>query len=310
MTPEIQRNIDQSNGEDGGNASGGPNRRAPDKLSINELQLHLSNQAAVLRRNMSNEHEELREFQSNELKLLLQAKVAKDPEFKGLVEEARRNPQRFMAARSIPKQTQPIRRDSSTYIPPALQPSRPSQVIQQQSASPVLVQASPAEFPDLQALKNDPSLSPFFKFFLNLRVVQQNWPAVSREWSQYIAFFHRKLMTEKAFAKAVIEDAVRGNVAYQFKPDLGHITFTRGIIEDLPQQFVLSRLIIDVVLEMAEAGDIEHTSAPNESKTEIFGPRIIMDAMGLEAKFQPTNIGQTTDPAVENVGKATDPRNR
>ena len=114
-------------------------------------------------------------------------------------------------------------------------------------------------------------------------------------------------MTEKAFAKAVIEDAVRGNVAYQFKPDRGHITFTRGLVKDLPEKYVMSRLIMDVVLEMAEAGDIEHTNAPNESKTEIFGPRIIMDAMALETQLQPENVGQGTD---LNVGKATDPRNR
>jgi hypothetical protein len=168
---------------------------------------------------------------------------------------------------------------------------------------------SPAEHPDLHALKNDPTLSPFFKFFLNLRVVQQNWLNVSREWSQYIALFHRKLMTKRPFAKAVLEDAVRGIVAYQFKPDPKHISFTRGLAQTLPDKYVMSKLIIDVVLEMAEEGKIEHSNAPNESKGEIFGPRIIMDAMEMEAQLQQENTEKATD-SMENVGKATDPRNR
>lgn len=259
-------------------------------MCINELQLHLSNQAAVMRRNMAKEHEDLREFQNSELKLLIQAKAAKEPEFNKLVEEARKNSQRFMTRAHL----KPVRRDSVTYV----QPTPHAQTVQQQSVSPVRVQ-SPLEYPDLQALKNDPSLLPFFKFFLNLRVVQQNWPAVSREWPQYIAFFHRRLMTEKAFAKAVLEDAVRTNVAYSFRPDLDHIKLTRELAQTLPETYVMSRLVMDVVLEMAEEGNIEHSSEPSESKAEIFGPRIILDAMNLEVRLQ-----------TENVTKATDPRNR
>jgi hypothetical protein len=252
-----------------------------------------------MRRDMAKEYEELRDFQNSELKLLLQAKAAREPEFNKLVEDARKNPQRLMM-RAMPKL---VRRDSAPNIQPIPRP----QTIQQQSLSPVTMQ-SPFEYPDLQALKNDPSLSPFFKFFLNLRVVQQNWPAVSREWSQYIAFFQRRLMTEKAFAKAVLEDAVRTNVAYSFRPDREHINLTRGLAQGLPESYVMSRLVIDVVLEMAEEGNIEHSSAPSESKAEIFGPRIIMDAMNLETQLRSENVGNATPD--ENVGKATDPRNR
>jgi hypothetical protein len=298
VTPEIQKNIEEANGADGGNAPLPSNRTAPDKMCISELQLHLSNQAAMMRRNMAKEYEDLREFQNSELKLMLQAKAAKEPEFNKLVEEARKNPQRLMS-RTMPK---PGRRESAVYV----QPIPRTQTVQQKSVSPVRVQ-SPLEYPDLQALKSDPSLSPFFKFFLNLRVVQQNWPAVSREWPQYIAFFQRKLMTEKAFAKAVLEDAVRTNVAYSFRPDLEHIDLTRGLAQSLPETYVMSRLVIDVVLEMAAEGNIEHSNAASESKAEIFGPRIIMDAMNLETQSQ-TNLEPQLQ--TENITKATDPRNR
>ena len=298
VTPEIQRNIEQSNGEDGGNAPRSNRSAPPDKMSINELQLHLSNQAAVLRRNMSNEYEELREFQNNELKLLIQAKASKEPWFKTLAEDARKNPPRTLA-HSTPKL--PRRESQQAVQPPRLQ-NIPARI-----ASPVLVQ-SPAEYPDLQALIDDPALSPFFKFFLHLRVIQQNWPAVSHGWSQYINLFHRKLMPEKAFTKGVLEDAVRGNVAYHFRPDREGINSTRGMAQTLPDQYIMSRLIIDVILEMAEAGLIEHSMAPSESKGEIFGPTIILDAMALERKLLENTEKETE--SKETVKKATDPRSR
>ena len=77
-TPEIRQNIEADDLGDIGNLpirKGTSSRdKGDDALSINELQYHLSNQAAALRMKMTNEYEDLRIFQNSELEVLIKVK--------------------------------------------------------------------------------------------------------------------------------------------------------------------------------------------------------------------------------------------
>lgn len=302
-TPELQQNISAAKREDGGNlplhrnGNGGQNGViAGDELSINDLQFHLSNQAATLRMNMTSEYEDMRIFQNSELEVLLKAKAKKEPEFSKLIEEVRLHLNRPPRPPPLRMVSQRSNSTSTTHSP-----------VIQQIASPILSH-SPAPLPDLHQLKNDPSLSPFIKFFLQLQVVQQNWLAISSNWGHYVVIFQRGLMTEKAFAKAILEDAVRINHNnIKFTVELNHIQTTRQMATSFPETMAMSRLITDVVLEMAEAGDIEFTEAPNEEMGETFGPKILMDVIDLESDSSHVQQQQTREVS-RGVGRATDPR--
>src|SRR5208282_4792355 len=261
-TSEIQENIQASKSEDGGNVPLHRNGVSDDKLSMNELQLHLSNQAATLRMNMTSEYEDMRIFQNSELETMLKAKVNKEPEFSKLVDEAR-----IHGIRPQPHRPHPLRPTSRTATTSSTNPSP----VTQQILSPV-ISHSPSDFPDLTSLGNDPSLSPFIKFFLHLQVVQHNWLAISRNWAQYVVIFQRDLMTEIAFAKAILQDAVRTNNTTKFTVEPEHIQRTREALKNIPESMHMTHVITEAILGMAEAGDIELTDAANDSTGETFGP--------------------------------------
>lgn len=268
-TSEMKQNIEGTTLENGGNVPLNQNGGAEDKLSINELQLNLSNQAAVLRINMTNEYEDMRIFQNKELGILLEGKARKEPEFQKLVDEARIHGSRPQPTR--PQIRPPQRRDSTN--------TATRSPITQAFQSPV--QAHPPDVTlDLNKLKADASLPEFVKFFLRLQVVQKNWKAISRGWSLYVSLFQRTLFTEKAFARAILDDAVntKGNSKFALEPD--QIQKTRNASQKLPENMRMSRLVTGVVLEMAEEGAIRFTS--NESLGETFGTKIIVDAMNVE----------------------------
>jgi hypothetical protein len=292
-TPELQQNIDAAKLEDGGNlplprnGTGGRIHGVEDELSINDLQIHLSNQAARLRMNMTSEYEDLRLFQVNEMDALLKAKVKQEPEFSKLVEEVRIHGNR-------PPRPPPL--NPTSRATPMLHSSAV-----QQTMSPVLYH-SPLDLPDLNQLKNEPSLSSFIKFFLHLHVVQQNWAAISRNWTQYVVIFQRGLMTEKAFAKAILEDAVRTNQTTKFIADPKHVQGTREVAKVMPESMHMSKIIAEVVLEMAEAGDVEFTH--EEKQEETFGPKILFDVVRLEDELQ--KQGKEDDST--GAWKARDPR--
>ena len=131
--------------------------------------------------------------------------------------------------------------------------------------------------------------------------------SISLNWQQYVTIFQRKLMTEHAFAKAILEDAVRtaGNDSVKLTVDEELLERTRELAKNISQKLPITRVITDVVLEMAQVGDIEFTSEPNETKGEMFGPKILMDVMNLETSLQATQAQQDVS---RRVGKATDPR--
>ena len=256
---------------------------------MNELQLHLSNQAATLRMNMTSEYEDMRIFQNSELEIMLKAKVNQEPEFSKLVDEAR-----IHGIRPQPHRPSSLRPTHRTTPGSSANPSP----ITLQAWSPVLTH-SPADLPDLAYLRNDPSLSPFIKFFLHLQVVQQNWLAISRNWAQYVVILQRELMTEIAFAKAILQDAVRTNNTTKFTPEPEHIQRTREALKNIPESMHMTHVITEAILGMAEAGYIELNDAPNDSKGETFGPSIIMNVLDLEGTLQQeisTGVGRATDP--------------
>ena len=270
-------------------------RAVDDELSLNELQLHLSNQAATLRMDMASEYEELRMFQNKELETMLKVKVNKEPEFSKLVTELAIHGNRSRSAtHSLP--------------PPPLKPRttpRPNISSTSSSHSAIVPQISPAiDFPDLTSLKNDPSLSKFIKFFLDLEVVQQNWSAISRNWNQYVFIFQRKLMTETAFAKAILEDAVRTKNNTKFPVNPSDIEITEAMLEDIPETLHMTHVITKAVLEMAEAGDIE-VAPTSETKETTSAPAIMMNVIDLEQKMR-----MQEEDVSGGVRKATDPRQR
>lgn len=267
-----------------------------DKLSMNELQLHLSNQAATLRMNMTSEYEDMRIFQNSELETMLKAKVNKEPEFSKLVDDAR-----IHGIRPLHHRPSPLGLIPRTITSSSANPSP----ITQQVLSPALPH-SPNDFPDLTYLRNDPSLSPFIKFFLHLQVVEHSWLAISRNWTQYVVIFQRDLMTEVAFAKAILQDAVRMNATTKFTVEPEHIQRTREAVKSIPESMHMTHVITEAILGMAEAGDIELTEADDDSKGETFGPSIMMDVLELEAAMQT----QEQQEISTGVGRAIDRRQR
>ena len=287
-TPDIERNVKAAIPEDGGNIPLGEKGMVENKLSINELQLYLSNQAAMLRMSMTREYEDLRVYQNEELETFIKAKEMKEPEFHKLVED-----QRKRGIRVKPRLPLTIGRGSSSHI--------------LTSTSAVESPISPASgAPDLATLKNDPSLTPFIKFFLDLQVVQENWTVISRSWSNYVSILQRNLMTEAAFVKAVFQDAVRAQGGHKFPVEKAHIEATREAAKNIPDTMPILRTIVQVVLEMAEAGDLEFSTEPNEGKGETFGPKILRDVMSLERGMQ--NTPSTSTASDTNERKALDPR--
>jgi hypothetical protein len=268
--------------------------KTPDtKLSINELQLNLSNQAAILRMEMTSEYEDMRKFQNSELEFLIKQKAAKDPKFHDIVEDVRKHVNRHQPPKSIsvdkPLNREPARRPSAVEL----------NVFPLQTMSPV-------ELPDFNQLKHDESIPPFVKFFLDLKVVRQNWQTISQSWSNYVVILNRKLMTEHAFAKAILEDAVRTHKVDKLRSDPAHIQKTREMADIFPENMRMSKVITAVVLEMAEEGNIEFTTESVDGKDETFGPRILMDVMALESPASSV----ATPVSATSVGKATDPRQR
>ena len=299
-TPEIKQNIEADNLGDSGNLpirKGTSSRSKGDALSINELQYHLSNQAAALRMKMTNEYEDLRIFQNSELELLIKAKAKSEPEFSKLIDDIRVHGNRH---RPLPLKPPPQPQSTNNISSVSQSP------VAQQIQSSVL-SSSPSDLTDINLLKNDPSLPSFVKFFLHLQVVQQNWTAICGKWAQYVDIFQRELMTEENFAKAILEDAVRAahpTPTPKFtKNELSLIQTTRETAKQIPENMVMSRIIMNVILDMAEAGDIEFTKDPIESMGESFGPQILLDAMRVE----PSQMHQAS---IGGVGKATDPRQR
>ena len=263
---------------------------------MNELQLHLSNQAATLRMNMTSEYEDMRIFQNSELETMLKAKVNKEPEFSKLVDDAR-----IHGIRPLHHRPSPLGLIPRTITSSSANPSP----ITQQVLSPALPH-SPNDFPDLTYLRNDPSLSPFIKFFLHLQVVEHSWLAISRNWTQYVVIFQRDLMTEVAFAKAILQDAVRMNATTKFTVEPEHIQRTREAVKSIPESMHMTHVITEAILGMAEAGDIELTEADDDSKGETFGPSIMMDVLELEAAMQT----QEQQEISTGVGRAIDRRQR
>ena len=298
-TPEIQQNIEASKAEDGGNVPLRRNRFGDDKLTINELQMNLSNQAATLRLGMTSEYEDMRSFQNHELEYLLKQKESKEPEFHKLVEDIRKHGIRPSVHRT--SSSKPTQRDPPTNP----QVIRSPVISQNLTMSPAQIM-SPSDGPDINQLKTDPSLSPFVKFFLDMQVVQQNWRAIAPNWLHYVLILNRKLMTEHAFAKAIFEDVVRTTNVTKFPVDTEHVSKTREMAKNLPDTMHISQIITDVILEMAEEGSIEFTMEKVETKSEVFGPKILMDVMSLEAKLQ----SQAPETLTLNVEKATDPRQK
>jgi hypothetical protein len=299
-TPEIQKNLDLSKSEYGGNVPLKSNQ-AGDPLSINELQMHLSNQAASLRMRMNREYADLRLFQAAEIDYFIQVKARKESDFQKLVETVRSRPK---PSAPRPIQTN-MRRESGNTS------SHQNSPIVQHSGSPVVFQ-SPAEMLDLNRLKDDLSLPPFVKFFLHLKVVQDNWHAISPGWTQYVILFQRKHLTEKTFAKAILEDAVRTVDATKYTSNnQDYMKSTQIMAKELPKEMPISKTITDALLEMAETGDVEFTEVPFQStiyegKPGTFGPKILYDIISTEESLRKST--EATTPV--HVEKATDPRKR
>ena len=226
--------------------------------------------------NMTSEYEDMRIFQNNELETLLKAKVNKEPEFSKLVDEVR-----IHGILPQPHRPPPLKHTPRPITSLSANPSP----ITQQVVSPA-ISHSPMDFPDLTYLRNDPSLSPFLKFFLHLQVVQHNWVPISRNWTQYVFIFQRHLMTEIAFAKAILQDAVQTNNTTKFTVEPEHIQRTREALRNIPESMHMTHVITGAILEMAEAGDIELTEADDDSKGETFGPSILMNVLELEGALQ------------------------
>ena len=313
----MRRNIEAANSADGGNVVSEKNGMQDDKLSINELQLHLANQAARLRMDMTTEYEELRRFQNSELEFWLNVKAKSEPDFRNESERARIPPvENVKIPRAAPPRTQ--QPTIQTRLPPPHRnDSMPNNNYPTVHSPVVQMFSSPHDpLPDLSSLKNDPSLDPddrqFVNFFLDLEVVQHNWAAISPHWSQYVDIFKRKLMTKMSFAKAILEDAVR-NDTKRYEVDRQRIQSTRNALKAVPDTMSMIRLITQVVLELAEVGIIELDTTAAHLKGPTFGPNILNDVMTLEkARIAERLSGNmlTGQPETANVGKATDPRQR
>ena len=294
-TPQILRNIEASGGGGSGTNGNAPPLEEPadetdDKsiFSINELQLYLSNQAMIMRGQMTSEYEELRIFQNSEMELLLKAKAQKEPEFAQAVEDAKKKPLPWPAVGAAPSK-------SHVRMPGGLGSH-------QKSLSPL--SQSPSEFPDINLVKRDTSLPPFVRFCVELDVVQRNWPIVARSWTNYVNFFQRTLMDETAFAKGILQDAVRTPGSSPLTVDPGAISTTRQTLDGkIPGR--MSQIIAKVLFEMAEVGDIDFRDPPVEAQGNRHGLSILANAIAVEQAFMGIETASTG-----KVGKATDPRHR
>jgi hypothetical protein len=259
-------------------------RGEEDKLSISEVQLEVGNQAAVTRMKMVGEYDLLRQFQNSEVEVLIRGKMAKDVEFAKLVEETKRY-------------GRPPMRRPSRLIDTARPPTSPGI-----TQSPMMTQhispgtMSPQEtLPAFLAMQNDPQLPPSVKFFLRLGVVQQNWPAISRGWPQYVSLLSRRLMTEHAFVKAILEDAVRVP-GKTFPVDKDLVERTRQQAREINEENHISKVTFDVVLEMADQGDIEFIASEGDSMGEV----ILMEVVALEKAMLEQPETKATDPRLNN----------
>ena len=312
----MQRNIEAAQSADGGNVPLENIGKKQDKLSINELQLHLANQAARLRMEMTSEYEELRRFQNSELEYWLNVKAKSESDFKNEVERARIPPVENV---KIPRAPPPRPQHPSIQIRP-LPPLQRRDSMPNTSPvvrSPIQPFPSPRDLPDFSSLKNDlspdlnPNDRPFISFFLDLEVVQHNWGAIASKWAPYVDIFRRNLMTRPSFAAAVLEDVVRDTKRYEV--DLQRIKQTSEIIEGIPNLNPIARVIIQVVLDLAGKGIIQFDTTAGNLKGPTFGPNIISNIMKLSqaGKEGQTSANPLAGPSEKkNVGKATDPRQR
>jgi hypothetical protein len=301
-TPEILKNIESTPSQFRENVPLVRDVMSNDKMSINELQFQLSNQAAMLRRNMANEHEDLRMFQNREIEILIKAKDARDLEFHKLVEETRKPG--FRPPPDPHQVNKPIRKQSSLPTPAAVSSPAIRAPMAQRTASPVQIQSPAAELPDLNTLQNDVSLDTFLRILLQLTVVQRNWPAIAINWHQYYYMFKRTLLPAENFAKAVLEDAIRATNTTKFPVDQKIIDKTRTDAANFTDILAGTKLLIGVVLAMAEAGDIEIASSATFSKEDTFGPTILIEIMTIGTQMEGGQTGSA------RVGKAKDPRHR
>jgi hypothetical protein len=306
-TPDLRHNIEASKPEYGCNAPPHSRGVSQDKMSINELQLQLSNQAAAMRLKMAKEDLELRLYQKSEIETFIKVKQAKEPEFERVIKEAKEARKRDEVRRrqesrkSVPL---PLNRESTRNG--TRRDSLPSG---SSTRSPVLHMSpgpmqSPNDTLDINILRNDTSVKPFAKFFLHLPVVQQNWPAVSREWMHTYTVFQRGLMTEKAFAQGVLQDALTRHDGVKFMPEAAAIHQTRAAMSAMDERMRITRIVAEVILELAEAGEVDFTS-----RGDSVGTKIIFEAMSIE-EFLLQQQAESQPPASAQVGKATDPRQR
>jgi len=315
----MQRNIDAANPADGGNVPLAKTGKQEDKLSINELQHHLANQAARMRKEMTTQYEELRRFQNSELEYWLNIKAKAEQDFRNDVERARIPPIENV---KIPRAPPPRSQHPPLQIrPPAssLQRTDSMPMVSPAVRSPIQPLPSPRDSPDFSALRNELNLDPddrlFASFFLDLDVVQQNWAAIASNWPHYVALIRRKHMGRENFAKAVLEDVLRDN-GQKYDINQEKILQTRERIKRFP--YPIARIIMESVLELAEAGIVQFDTSKGNLKGPSFGPNIITNILKLSASGKERQILQagqqeetmTAEEPATAVGKATDPRQR
>jgi hypothetical protein len=307
----MRKNALAATSGDGGNISLNKDGTAETKLSINELQLYLSNQAASLRMEMNSEYEDLRAFQNEEMEIQINLKARSELEFRKTVEETQKRPHHPIRQASLaftpnppphPIQPAPPIAKLAPPIPTAPHPSfaldvSPTTIISQSPAT-----YSPLEIPDINTVANDSSLIPFVKFMVQLKVVRENWAKIAGEFNHYVSSLSRGLMLESAFAKGILQDAVRSNPPTKYPIDQESIQKLRDGIKAIRETMTFSRIISQVLLEMAEAGDVTLSTTANEDKGEKLGLKILSDVVSLERRVK----GESSQAS----SKATDPRQR
>jgi len=316
LTPEIRKNVDASTPEDGGLLPLSRKSQASDKLSVNELQLHLSNHAAALRMKMADEFEDMRMLQNRELKYFVKGKELKEPEFAKAVEGARQYLKKQASRPSIPRQNssssvpiplpQPI--PTPTTVPTTQIPAPTSQSTQptflSRMSPPPLLQ-SPAEPISSTAIRNDPVLPPIAQFLLQLDIVKQNWNLVAPNWNTHLHHYTEDHMSDLAFTKAVLNDAVRPQKDVKFPINTELVEKARDAEKRFPDHVPLAKLITKVILDMAEKGDIEF-SEDNQEMGERNGYKILTNVIHLQQQVLEIAQQQNSGP----VEKAKDPRQR
>lgn len=307
-TPDILQNIQTSGGlgEVGGNAMSLDQPVDMDGrksyFSINELQLYLSDQAMLMRQQMTGEYEDLRRFQNAELEFLLKAKIGREPEFAAAVELAQKEKAeetRYKVLQEPRTSTggsaqmkPPLRRASTTAAVYGV----PGSTTQQQSLSPMV--QSPAESPDINDVGRNILLPPFVRFCAQLEVIQRNWLNIRNDWDNFVKLFQRGILNEEAFAKAIVVDAFGD--AGQMDVDRSAIETARGLLEGkIPGH--MSQVIARVLFEMANEGLVDFRDPPVEPLRH--GTSILSNAIMVEREFMEME-------EASRVGKATDPRQR